>query len=190
VNGWRLGVPLVALLLACGNPPTETGDDIDQTYLFEVEYVNFAWGLAWRGLVIDREGNVNAYDHGHEVWSHAANDSHTEADLATKYAHGARYVGRIDEATVAQQFGKISRIADQLSAPEHPCADAGAFTYRTFIYESETSRYRPLLLRQEGDVVLENTSSVAQELAGWLRNLVSALDAAGVEPFDEGVCTP
>jgi hypothetical protein len=185
-----LGVSLFGLLVACGNPPTESIDDIEQTYLFEVEYVNFAWGLAWRGLVIDREGNINAYDHGHEVWDLAANDSFTGAELEDKYGHGARYVGRIDESTIVQQYSKIAAVSEQLSAPQYPCADAGAFTYRAFQYIPTTSRYRPVLMRQEGDVVLENASGAAEELAGWLRNLVGALENAGIEPFDEGVCTP
>jgi len=190
VSVWRLGLFMLVPLGACGNPPTESVDDIEQTYLFEVEHVNFAWGLTWRGLVIDRDGNINAYDHGHEVWDLAANDFYTEAELEDKYEHGARYVARIDEATVVQQYNKLLGIAEQLSAPQYPCADAGAFTYRAFVYESTTRRYRPILLRQEGDVALENTAGEAEALAGWLRNLVSALDDAGIEPFDEGFCTP
>ena len=84
MSGWRLCVLALVLLAACGNPPTESVDDIEQTYLFEVEHVNFAWGLTWRGLVIDREGNINAYDHGHEVWDLAVAEFFTDHVVAEK----------------------------------------------------------------------------------------------------------
>jgi hypothetical protein len=159
-------------------------------YLFEIEHVNHAWGLFWAGLVIDREGNIYAYDHGHEVWVLADTDSYTEAELEDKYEHGSRYVGRIDESTIVHQFNRIARVSERVSEPQYPCADAGGLTYRAFRYKPATGHYRPLLLRQEGDVVMENTSDAGEELADWLRSLVSALDNAGIEPFNEGVCTP
>jgi hypothetical protein len=190
VNRWPLYISLLAPLAACGNPPTETADEITQTYLFEVEHVNHAWGMQWHGLVIDREGNINAYDHSNELWSPVEDDSYSETELQDKYEHVSRYVGRIDEATVVHQFNRIAGVPDQLSEPQYPCRDAGGLTYRAFRYETATGRYLPLLLRQEGDVVRENTSDEAEELAAWLRNLVSALDNAGIAPFNEGVCTP
>jgi hypothetical protein len=165
-------------------------DDIEQVYLFEIEHVNHAWGLFWAGFVIDREGNINAYDHGHEVWALADSGSYTESQLQDKYAHGSRYVGRIDEATIVHQFNRIAGVSERLSDPQYPCKDAGGLTYRAFRYEPATGRYWPLVLRQEGDVVLENTSNAAEELAAWLRSLASALENAGIAPFDEGVCTP
>jgi hypothetical protein len=185
-----MGVFVLGAFAACGNPPTESLDDIEQIYLFEVEHVNFAWGLTWRGLVIDREGNITAYDHSQEAWTLADSSSYTQAELADKYEHGSRYVGRIDEATIVQQFSRIAGVSDRLSEPQYPCRDAGGFTYRAFRYEPTTGRYGPLLLRQEGDVVQENESGAAEELASWLRNVVSALDNAGIAPFNEGVCTP
>ena len=39
------------------DPPT-TG----QAYLFEVSYVNFAWGLRWVGIVIEADGAIVAYE--------------------------------------------------------------------------------------------------------------------------------
>jgi len=190
VNRTSLSLFFPALLLACGSPPTGAADDIDQAYLFEVEYVNHAWGLAWRGLVIDRNGNINAYDHGHEIWQPPNSDSYTESELDSKYEHGSRQIGQVDEATIKQQFSRIASVDGQLSAPQYPCADAGGLTYRAFLYEAATGLYRPLLLRQEGDKTQENTSDAAEELAGWLRNLVSALEDPGVTPFNEGTCTP
>ena len=140
------------LLVGCHSLPTETVDDIEQAFLFEIEHVNHAWGLYWSGLVIDSAGNVYAYDHGHEAWDLADNDSFTAAELRDKYEHESRHLGQIDEAFIIDRFSRIAEVEDEHSDLEFPCADAGVLTYRAFVYESTTGLYRPLLLRQEGDV--------------------------------------
>ena len=185
-----LGIFFFALFTGCGNPPTDTVDDIEQSYLFEVEYVNHAWGLAWTGLVVDRSGDIYAYDHGHAVWGPSSADVYTETELESKYTHASRYIGRIDQATIALQFSRIGNVGDHFLNPQQACADAGSITYRAFSYESSHGEYRPLLLREEGDIPKKNVSSAAEELANWLRSLVMTLEDVGVTPFSEGVCTP
>ena len=185
-----LGIFFFALFTGCGNPPTDTLDNIEQDYLFEVEYVNHAWGLAWNGLVIDRSGDIYAYDHGHAIWEPSNSDTYTETELETKYTHASRYVGRIDQATITQQFSRIGSVGDHFLNPHQACADAGSITYRAFSYEPSTGEYRPLLLREEGDIPRKNVSNAADELASWLRSLVMTLEDVGVTPFSEGVCTP
>ena len=190
MNQWEVCVFCLVAVTACGTHPTDTVDNIEQTYLFEVEYVNYAWGRAWNGLVIDRSGDIYAYDHGHEIWEPSSDDSYLETELDDKYAHGSRYIGRIDEATIALQFSRISSVGDHFLNPHQACADAGSITYRAFRYESGTGRYRPLLLREEGDLPKQNLSDAAENLATWLRSLVLTLEDTGVTPFAEGVCTP
>ena len=190
MNRWNLGPFCAVLLLAFGNPPTDTVDNIEQNYLFEVEYVNHAWGLAWNGLVIDRSGDIYAYDHGHAIWEPSSDDTYTETELEHKYTHASRYVGRIDQATITQQFSRIGSVGEHFLNPHQACADAGSITYRAFSYEPSNEVYRPLLLREEGDIPKKNVSNAAEELASWLRSLVLTLEDAGVTPFSEGVCTP
>jgi hypothetical protein len=185
-----LGIFFLALFTACGTPPTDTVDNIEQDYLFEVEYVNHAWGLAWTGLVVDRSGDIYAYDHGHAIWEPSRADAFTKTELDNKYEHSSRYIGRIDQATIAQQFSRISSVGDHFLNPQQACADAGSITYRAFSYEPTTSEYRPLLLREEGDIPQKNISNAAEELASWLRSLVMTLEDVGVTPFADGVCTP
>lgn len=185
-----LGIFFLALLTACGTPPTDTVEDIEQSYVFEVEYVNHAWGLAWTGLVVDRSGDIYAYDHGHTVWGPSSADVYTETELESKYTHASRYIGRIDQTTVAQQFSRISGVGDHFLNSRQACADAGSITYRAFSYDPTSGEYRPLLLREEGDIPKKNVSKAAEELATWLRSLVLNLGDVGVTPFAEGVCTP
>ena len=126
MNRRALSLFYLATLSACGNPPTDTMDSIEQSYLFEIEYVNHAWGLAWNGLVIDRSGDIYAYDHSHEIWEPSSEDSYTETELDDKYDHESRYIGRIDEATIVLQFSRISSVGDHFLNPHRSCADAGS----------------------------------------------------------------
>ena len=190
MNRTLLGTCFFTLFTACGNPPTDTVGNIEQDYLFEVEYVNHAWGLSWNGLVIERNGDIYAYDHSHEIWAPSSDDSYTETELDDKYNHLSHYVGRIDEATIVQQFSRIGSVGDHFLNPHQACADAGSIAYRAFHYEAGSGRYRPLLLREEGDFPKQNLSDAAEDLASWLRNLTLTLENTGVTPFAEGVCTP
>lgn len=182
---------LLGIVSTCGDPPSAaTVDDIEQEYLFEVERVNYAWGFEWVGLVIDREGNVYAFDHSHEPWEPESNDSYSVAELLDKYEHATRLVGNVDQATLVRQFNRISDVGDSFDEPLITCADAGGLIYRAFRYAAETAVYLPLVLREEGDHPRQNTSNAAKDLSDWLRNLIPTLEEPGITPFPEGSCTP
>jgi hypothetical protein len=182
---------LLGIVSTCGDPPSATTvDDIEQEYLFEVERVNYAWGFEWVGLVIDREGNVYAFDHSHEPWQPASNGSYSEAELPRKYEHGMRLVGNVDQGTLVAQLNRIPDVGVSFDEPLISCADAGQLTYRAFRYVAETARYVPLVLREEGDRPRQNTSNAGEALSDWLRNLIPTLDEPGITPFPEGSCTP
>jgi len=182
---------VTAIVSACSDSPSAaTVDDIEQEYLFEVERVNYAWGFDWVGLVIDREGNVYAFDHSHEPWEPASNDSYSGAELLDKYEHGMRLAGNIDQRTLVRQFNRISDVGDSFQEPLISCADAGQLTYRAFRYAAETELYVPLVLREEGDRPRQNTSNAGEDLSDWLRNLIPTLDEPGITPFPDGSCTP
>ena len=180
----------VGIVLAGCDSPTDTRNDSDQVYLFEVEYLNHAWGYTMNGLVIDREGNVRAYDHSHAEWAHRDSDEFSLTQLVDKYRHRSRTVGRVDNTTLSIQLDKVANVGDNGDAPVFVCADAGDLSYRAFRYEPSTERYTPVLLRVEGDRPYQNSSEDAESLANWLRALILTLDDPGLAPFTLGGCTP
>ena len=180
-------VALVAL--GCGSVPTEVLDDTDQFFLFEVEYAS-SWFPTWTGIAIDREGNVIRYRREETPWLPVDDARITRAELEAKYAADAMQIATIDAETLAERFASIAGVGHVFAEPNLACADAGFLRYNAFAFDEATDRYRPLLLRAEGDFPTQNTSDEARELAAWLRTVLEQHPVDGLRPFDEGTCTP
>ncbi len=58
----------------------------------------------------------------------------------------------------------------KLTAPEHQMCDFGSLSYAGYIYEPRHNRYRYVLIRQTGDVYVENKSIEASDIYDWLAN--------------------
>lgn len=174
---------LLAALGGCTLSSTDTDDPgIDQTFVFEVEYVNFAWGLQWRGFYVDHEGDAWTYELS-KPWPHADKPAFTEAELLEKYTVGRVKAAHVDGDRLREMFARVAEAArGALTDPVTRCADAGAVTFAAWRQDAAASRYTKLLLRQEGDVARRNTSAAAQELYTWLRALVPGVGILGCEP--------
>ena len=185
-----------ALLLVAGiafagcDSSTDPRNDTNQQYLFEVEYLNHSWGYVMNGIVIDKEGNVSAYDHSHAEWAHSESESYSLGQLNDKYEHSARSVGSVDNATLTVLLDRVANVVDEGPAPVWVCADAGDLSYRAFRYDSSTELYEPILLRIEGDRPYQNSSADAEAIADWMRAFILTLEDPRLAPFSLGSCTP
>lgn len=174
---------LFAGLAGCTLSSTDEGDTpIDQEFLFEVEYVNFAWGLTWKGFYVDHDGDVWTYELD-APWPHADASSYTAQELLEKYEAGRVKVAHVDGDRLRRMFDLVDDAArGTLTDPVNRCADAGEVSFRAWSSDTATERYRPVLLRQEGDWARENTSAAARELYSWLKSLVPGFGLMGCEP--------
>jgi hypothetical protein len=171
-QGLLVFVALSLSLAACSETPFEARAPAGQLILFEVEHVNFAWGLAWRGIYVDRSGNVFSYDHSHEPWSLTAQETFTEDELLGKYSFNRELVATLDSTVVLERATLITHASlGSLSELEYPCADAGGTRYTAFTYDEATGLYREVLLRVEGDLYRENESRSARLLYQWLEEV-------------------
>ncbi len=186
---WAVVVAAMLFASGCGSAPTQVLDETDQFFLFEVEYAS-SWFPTWTGIAIDREGNVVRYRREETPWVPVDDASIARAELEAKYAANAAHVVTIDPETLAERFASIPGVGEDFTDPNVACADAGFLRYSAFAFDEETDRYRPLLLRAEGDFPTQNDSDNARELAAWLRTLLEQHPVEGLRPFDEGFCTP
>jgi hypothetical protein len=180
-----LGLPLVLLLIA-GCELTSSDDALSdqQMFLFQVEYVNYAWGAAWNGLYVDHVGRIYTYDLSGESWTPQSETSFTTEELLAKYTHNKERIDTLDPADLAEQRALIPAAgAGILTEPTPRCADFGTLTFSAFTYDARTDRYTPVLLQQEGDMARTNTSNSAALLVTWLKTLDDAR-------FDNEYCLP
>lgn len=176
----------IALVLAGCQLLIDSDSDaeaVKQKVLFEIQYINHAWGFVHHGVYVDRTGAVYRYDREGEPWRAERDSSFTEAELLDKYSRGRERIGQIDTETLSERVTWIDAAAGgRLTAPDFVCNDAGVLSFLAYQYDAETQRYTPVILRQSGDLFRENTSSRAEQLVTWLRTLDGR--------FAQDICVP
>lgn len=181
----RLFVLSLATLIFYGCELTSSDKDLfdHQKYLFEIEYINHAWGRVWTGLYVDDLGRIFSYDLSDTTWDHQSDTSFSAAELMDKYSHDNKRIGTIDPGVLAQQRVLIRGASEgNLTEPVGRCADFGVVTYSAFLYDAQKDRYTPVLLQQEGDLARKNDANGAALLVSWLKTLD--------ERFDNAYCLP
>lgn len=155
---------------ATGGKPTSEPDTTpvgDGKYLFEMTYVNYAWGYRLQGSYIDNRGNIYSYQypHGASPWTPADYDSLTEAELRAKYDSSATLIGHVDLSALRWMYSLIPA-AEQgtITDPVHVCSDFGKVDYLAYVYSPETQTYKTVLLYRAGDMAMMNTSEDAHRL--------------------------
>jgi len=163
---------------------------VGQQYLFDVSYVNFAWGLRWVGLVVEANGDVVAYERD-QPWTPAQWDSFTQGELEQRYATNRRVVGHVSRDDLVRRMARLDRVGSDYTSPEFTCADAGTVTYQGYEYDEQAGSYTPVVVRQEGDSARQNRSQAGHEIAGWLMNLAVDSEIQELTGFQtSGSCTP
>ncbi|HKP75398.1 MAG TPA: hypothetical protein VJT67_07620 [Longimicrobiaceae bacterium] len=154
-------------------------------FLFEVEYVNFAWGFSYHGFVVDEEGHVYSYDLADTRQPPPSGDEFTAAELEAKYAHRRALAGSVAAAEVQARYARVGdALAGSLTPEQGMCADAGTTRYTALLYDAPTGTYHRLLLHQNGDVARTNTSPAARELFRWLAEVTTpGIAHTACDPF-------
>jgi hypothetical protein len=147
---------------------------VDQAILFEVEYVNHAWGYKCSGWYIDGAGQRYSYnyEHGDDPWQPKNDEAITEQELLEKYSHGEEFLGNVDSIEFATAKGLILASAvGSMSDTSSRCADFGIVRYLAYVRDDSTLIYRPVLLYQHGDMALRNRSAQARTLFAWMQRV-------------------
>jgi hypothetical protein len=156
--------------------------EIEQAFLFDVYYVNGAWGYVLKGTYVDNQGNVVSYDHSFERW--APEDyrrmSFTLGELKEKYIAASDTIAHVDKKTLLDMYSLIGGAArGEISKGERTGFDIGTFAHVCYVYNQDTGRYGEVLLSQTGDYTRRNVSDEAIELVSWLNSLM-------FDAYDEG----
>lgn len=161
--------PLICCLLfySC-----EKNEEINQQVLFQIEYSNAAWGIQHKIWLVDSSGVLSIYNLP-EKWNQP--DSHGFLSLIKmneNISQSAVFGCDVDKENLMKYFTLMDEAKKgQLTDPETRMYDAGCVVYSGFLYDSKRERYQQVILRQEGDVYIENKSAAAGEIYNWLKTL-------------------
>ena len=143
--------------------------DYNQTALFEVQYINHAWGYQHSGIIIDATGEVREFDLP-SVWNFPDSEGYiSEADMEENLAQLGEISCMVSKPDLSYYSNKLLHAQEgKLTTPEHQMCDFGSLAYSGYIYEPGNNRYRYVLLRQTGDFFVENKSREASDIYDWL----------------------
>jgi hypothetical protein len=165
----------VASPVSCSSNSAGTEiDTIGQKYLFEVSYINWAWGYVDQGMYVDGDGNVYSYDlsNRNPRFQYPEDGVYSQASLNDKYSSNLLFIRTVDGETLLQMSNLIDPASQgQLTDLESTACDAGGTAYTAFLFDEVTGEYTGVLLYQSGDWTVENTAPEAATLRDWLMQL-------------------
>lgn len=157
-------------IIACNEEYNSTKPD--QEVLFQTEYINYAWGYQHRGLMIDSTGRVWSYLQP-KAWNFTDVHGYISFEDMKENFHQLEMTSvTINKDTLQKYYSKLLRAAyGELTEPRTEMYDAGSTSFSGFIYHPKTKKYKEVLIRQFGDVYIENKSTEAMQIYNWLISL-------------------
>ena len=143
----------------------------DRTAIFEIQYINYAWGYQHSGSIIDATGVVREFNLPAE-WNFPDSEGYiSEADMEENLAQLGEKSCAVSKTEMLKNSDKLIHAQEgKLTTPEHQMCDFGSLSYVGYIYEPGHNRYRYVLIRQTGDFYVENKSREASDIYDWLTN--------------------
>ncbi len=144
--------------------------------VFDCYRANSAWGLAYSGKVIDRDGRILSYAARDKALPEPRkSNDHTlydAADLVAKYAGGTRG-SRIEASALAEHVALIEKASTgKIVSTYTGVRDAGTSTCHAYVFDAAAKRYRDIELGSDDGVAdrrVSNDAAEAQALLQWLR---------------------
>ena len=167
-------LPLFALAFTACEDKDFSTSDVKQLVLFQIEFVNYAWGYNHSGIIIDSAGNVRRFSFP-EIWHSADSTGYiTEHDMNENLAQAGNPLITVGRDTLMHYFRKLDEAAGgKLSDPYNRMADAGETVFSGYFYFPAERKYKTILIKRWGDWCVDNYSKEADEIYNWLTSVYS-----------------
>jgi hypothetical protein len=147
-----------------------------QVILFQLEYVNYAWGYQHNGFIIDNEGNVLSYNNPDD-WNFP------DKDLSINESKIAENIGKCNPTTIKipneelqKYINYIKNIASsKVTAEKNVAADAGSLEFICYQFSENSGMYKGYLIKKEGDFTCENLNFYSKKVAAWMRDINASI---------------
>ena len=165
-------IPIFALFLASCEKNDILKPDPGQLVLFQVEYVNHAWGYAHSGIVIDSAGKVGYFRLPGNWHSPDSLGYICESDMDDNYRQLNVVQRTVTKEGLLKYYGMLPDASQgKLSKPYNRMFDAGVTVYSGFLYLPSLKKYKQVLIKQWGDWQIDNYSQEAEEIFKWLKSV-------------------
>jgi hypothetical protein len=147
-----------------------------QAILFQLDYVNYAWGYQHKGYIIDNEGNVLTYNNP-EIWNFPDKSfCLSENQVAENIAGCVQSVKKISKEELRKYTNYIKNIAStKVSALKNVAADAGSLEFICYQFSESTGTYKGYIVKMEGDFTCENLNFYSKKVASWMRDISNSI---------------
>ena len=163
---------IITLFSACNQETIETSTN--QEILFEVNHVNFAWGKQFRGLLIDKNGQIMTYDNPVKWNLIDGKDGLTLNQIKENISNTVISKTKVSAADLQNYASKMNAMASQdFTKPVSGGADRGITSFYAYRYDADKQIYTPVLLSQIGDLETYNTDKSAVEISSWLKEILA-----------------
>jgi hypothetical protein len=164
----------IAILSGCSknNPPAEK-----PAILFQLEYINHAWGYQHAGYIIDGDGNILRYKNP-EAWNFPSVDSClTPEEVSDNMARCTSTGKRVPPEELFKYSRLIKNLSlSEVSAVKNVMSDAGSTEYLCFRYSEKLGKYRRYIIKKEGNSTCENLNFFSKRVSSWMKNLNDSLN--------------
>jgi len=164
----------VFLIISACSKENNAIPELNQEVLFQFEFANYAWIPEHGGFLIDSSGNVRNFNMP-ENWHYAdSNGWISENDMKENLLNSQSTSLTINKDTLIYYYTMIWKASKgEISKPRQVANDKGSTTISGFIYDNGTKKYKEIVIRQFGDIEVENNSQAASGIYNWLINLYS-----------------
>lgn len=147
-----------------------------QSILFQLEYLNYAWGYQHNGFIIDNEGNVLTYSNP-ESWNFPDNNfCLTEKQVAENITKCLPSNKKIEIEELQKYTSYINNIASsKVTALKNVAADAGSLEFICYQFSEIKGSYKGYIIKKEGDFTCENLNFFSKKVALWMKDINDTL---------------
>jgi len=140
--------------------------------LFQLEYVNYAWGYQHSGFIIDSQGDILTYNNP-EDWNFPDNNfSLTESQVADNISKCKTSDRKVSGEELQKYTSYIKNIASsQVTALKNVAADAGSLEFICYQFHENSGMYKGYIIKMEGDFTCENLNFYSKKVVTWMREI-------------------
>ncbi|MCE7067178.1 hypothetical protein [Dyadobacter sp. CY326] len=171
----RLLISAIAMLFTITS--TTGCDDRDaistktQEAYFAVVYANDAWVHQFRGFIVNKEGKVITFDKPQNWHQFDQGSELTPQQLIENLSKTTPSSVIIPAEEFTRYAAKVNSVSNaDLSKPQAVGADGGSTSF--YAFRLDKGAYKPVLLKQTGDVQIKNDNETATEMAPWLEGIM------------------